>query len=81
MILGNDEAINAFAKALQLDPTYPGVHLRLGELHHRRADADTAKRHLRAELLLRPQDPAVLMDLSNLLVDTQQPRAAVASDL
>jgi tetratricopeptide (TPR) repeat protein len=52
--------------------------MRLGELHHRRADADAAKRHLRAELLLRPQDPAVLMDLSNLLVDTHQPRAAVA---
>jgi tetratricopeptide (TPR) repeat protein len=74
----DDEAIGAFNKALQLDPTYPGVHLRLGELHHRRLEAENAKRHLRAELLLRPQDPAVLMDLSNLLVDTQQPRAAVA---
>jgi tetratricopeptide (TPR) repeat protein len=74
----DEEAINAFTKALQLDPTCPGVHLRLGELYHRRADLDAAKRHLRAELLLRPQDPNVLMDLSNLLVDTKQARAAVA---
>ena len=74
----DDDAASAFNKALQLDPTCPGVHLRLGELHHRRGESETAKRHLRAELLLRPQDPAVLMDLSNLLVDTQQPRAAVA---
>ena len=35
----DEEAIAAFTKALQLDPTYPGVHLRLGELYHRRHEA------------------------------------------
>ena len=42
------------------------------------ASAPCARRHLRAELVLRPQDPQVLLDLSNLLLDTGQCRAAVA---
>jgi tetratricopeptide (TPR) repeat protein len=74
----DEQAVLAFTKVLQLDPTYPGAHLRLGELHHRRHEPDLAKKHLRAELVLRPQDPQVLLDLSNLLVDTSQTRAAVA---
>ncbi len=82
----DEQAILAFTKVLQLDPTYPGAHLRLGELYHRRralgggvhGDAMLARKHLRAELVLRPQDPQVLLDLSNLLVDTGQTRAAVA---
>ncbi len=32
----DEQALLAFTKVLQLDPTYPGAHLRLGELHHRR---------------------------------------------
>ena len=74
----DEQAILAFTKVLQLDPTYPAAHLRLGELYHRRRETGPARKHLRAELVLRPQDPQVLLDLSNLLVDTGQTRAAVA---
>lgn len=74
----DEDAIAAFGKVLQLDPTYPGAHLKLGDLHFTRRDLPLARKHLRAELLLRPQEPQVLMDLSNLLVDTGQNRAAVA---
>jgi tetratricopeptide (TPR) repeat protein len=74
----DEQAVLAFTKVLQLDPTYPGAHLRLGELHHRRREISPARKHLRAELVLRPQDPHILLDLSNLLVDTSQTRAAVA---
>lgn len=74
----DEQAILAFTKVLQLDPTYPGAHLRLGELHHRRRELPPARKHLRAELALRPRDPQLLLDLSNLLVDTNQVRAAVA---
>jgi tetratricopeptide (TPR) repeat protein len=73
-----DDAIAAFSKVLQLDPTCLGAHLRLGELYYRRRDLPAARKHLRAELLLRPQDPQILTDLSNLLLDTTQNRAAVA---
>src|SRR6185312_10743980 len=72
------EAVGAFSKVLQLDPTCPGAHLRLGELYYRRREMTLARKHLRAELLLRPQEPLVLMDLANLLLDTAQNRAAVA---
>jgi tetratricopeptide (TPR) repeat protein len=72
------QAVAAFTRTLQLDPTFPGAHLRLGELYYRRRELLPARKHLRAELLLRPQEPRVLMDLANLLVDTGQNRAAVA---
>lgn len=74
----DEEAIAAFTKVLQLDPTCMGAHLRLGELYFRRRELPLARKHLRAELLLRPQDPQVLSDLANLLLDTGQNRAAVA---
>ncbi len=74
----DDEAIEAYGKVLQLDPTYPGVHLRLAEIFHIRRDVSLTRRHLRAEMLLRPQDSRLLMDLSNLLADTGQSRGAVA---
>jgi tetratricopeptide (TPR) repeat protein len=74
----DEQAMLAFTKVLQLDPTYPGAHLRLGELHHRRRELQPARKHLRAELVLRPQEPQILLDLSNLLLDTGQTRAAVA---
>jgi predicted Zn-dependent protease len=72
------EAAEAFARVLQLDPTYPAAHLRLGELYYRQRDLARARKHLRAEVLLRPQAPRVMMDLANLLADTGQNRAAIA---
>jgi tetratricopeptide (TPR) repeat protein len=79
MRMGRDgEAIAAFSKSLQLDPTYPGAHMRLGELYRRQRNRGNARKHLRAELLLRPSDPQVLLDLANLLMDNGQSRAAIA---
>src|SRR5665213_4183672 len=49
-----DEAIAAFSRVLHLDPTCVGAHLQIGELYFRRQDLATARKHLRAELLLRP---------------------------
>jgi tetratricopeptide (TPR) repeat protein len=74
----DEEAIAALEKTLLLDPTFPGAHMRLGELNHRRHDPAGARKHLRAELLLRPQDPQMLLQLSNLLLDSGQGKAAVA---
>lgn len=73
-----ERAMEAFRRALALDPTFPAAHLRLAELHHRRGERSAARRHLRAEMLLRPRDPQVLLGLSNLLIDTGLTRAAVA---
>lgn len=73
-----DRAMDAFRRALALDPTFPAAHLRLASIHHSRGERTLARKHLRAEMLLRPQDPQVLMDLSNLLIDTGLARAAIA---
>jgi tetratricopeptide (TPR) repeat protein len=76
---GRDEqAIAALKRSLQLDPTFPGAHLLLGELHHRRQELADARQHLRAELMLRPEEQQILMDLANLLIDVGEARAAVA---
>src|SRR3954467_9610826 len=72
------DAVIALKRALQLDPTYPGAHLRLGEAFLRRGETYEARRHLRAELLLRPDEPAALMELANHLLDVGETRAAVA---
>ncbi len=50
----------------------------MGELFQRQRNRAEARKHLRAELLLRPSDPRTLLDLSNLLMDNGQSRAAIA---
>lgn len=71
-------AESALKRAIQLDPTFPGAHLKLAVVFQQLRDLSQAKRHLRAELLLRPDNPKILMDLSNLLVDFGDTRAALA---
>ena len=51
------DAISSLTKTLSLDPTFPGAHLRLAELYQSRRDASAARQHLRAEMMLRPQEP------------------------
>ena len=72
-----DEAITAFLKTLELDPTYPGAHLHLGRIYHQRHEAEKARRHLRNEHLLGPDDPQMMLDLSNMLLDCGENATAV----
>jgi Flp pilus assembly protein TadD len=74
----NEPALASLKRALQLDPTYPAAHARLGELYLRRGQLPEAREQLRAELLLRPDDPALLRELGNLLLDVGEARAATA---
>jgi tetratricopeptide (TPR) repeat protein len=73
-----EDAAAAFTRTLRLDPTYPGAHLHLGRIHLSRQERDKARRHLRNEHLLMPEDPRILLDLSNLLVDAGETRVAIA---
>ena len=50
----------------------------MGEAHFRCKQLPEACQHLRAELLLRPDEPQMLMDLANLLIDVGEARAAIA---
>src|SRR5204862_1780119 len=73
-----EEAVASLQKALQLDPTHPGAHLHLGQAALSAKDLSSARHHLRAELLLRPEDPHMLKDLANLLMDVGEVRGAIA---
>src|SRR5204862_2099595 len=59
-------------------PTHPGAHLHLGQAAISAKDLSSARHHLRAELLLRPEDPHMLKDLANLLMDVGEVRGAIA---
>jgi tetratricopeptide (TPR) repeat protein len=54
------------------------VHLHLGAILMRRGEIAAARRELRGELLLRPEDPLILRELGNLFLDARESRAAVA---
>lgn len=63
---------------LQLDPTFIGANLLLARIAYQRQDLIRAKSHLRAELMLRPDSPQILLDLSNMLLDVGEIRLGVA---
>jgi predicted Zn-dependent protease len=50
--------INAFEKALDIDPTFPLTHRALGELHYKAGRYQLAKPYFEAFLSLAPQDSA-----------------------
>ena len=72
------ESAAACRAALAIDPTLGGVHVTLARLALRAGDGDLARRHLRDELLLRPESPDLLHELGHLLLDTADPRSAAA---
>ncbi|MGA3065788.1 MAG: tetratricopeptide repeat protein [Tepidisphaeraceae bacterium] len=72
-----DQALECFATALVLDPTFVGANLGLGRIYYRRHCLTDARRHLRAELQLRPQNPRILLELGNLLMDCGESRSAL----
>lgn len=73
-----DEAGVALRRAAELDPTLPRVHLMLAKLAVREEDLPALKRQCRAEMLLRPDDAATLLELSSLLMDIGELDNAVA---
>lgn len=73
-----EAAREAFAQALRLDHGCPGIRMALAEACLREKDLGGARVHLRAELRGNPDHPRLLLDLSNLLMDTGMVRAAAA---
>jgi Flp pilus assembly protein TadD len=74
-----EQAVAELLKTLRFDPTFPGAHLHLARIHHRRKESVEARRHLRGELLLKPEDPQILLSLGNLLMDNGEARLATAT--
>lgn len=64
-----DGALEAYRRALRLDPNMADAHLNLGRLFHESGDALTAEEHYRQALAVRPDDPTAAYNLGVALQD------------
>jgi tetratricopeptide (TPR) repeat protein len=62
-------AIEAYRKALEIDPEHPDAHINLGRLLHEAGDAASAEEHYRKALASRPNDPTAAFNLGVSLED------------
>ncbi len=64
-----DEAVDAYQRALELDPNHADAHLNLGRLRHEEADFEAAERHYRAALELADDETTARFNLGVVLED------------
>jgi tetratricopeptide (TPR) repeat protein len=62
-------AIEAYEKALQIEPDHPDAHINLGRLLHESGAAGAAEEHYRRALASRPNDPTAAFNLGVSLED------------
>jgi tetratricopeptide (TPR) repeat protein len=72
-----DEAMAAYAQAIELDSALPDAHLNLGRLFHERGETAAAERHYRLALAALPDDPTAAYNLGVALQDLGRLREAV----
>ncbi len=74
-----NEAELRYRQAIELDPKYPGAHTRLARMLLRQDSSESAATHLLAELDSCHDDPDVLGELGELLIEVGQlPQANLA---
>ena len=76
---GPEAAIEAYGKALALDPEHADAHINLGRLLHEKGDAAAAEGHYRRALAARPQDPTAAFNLGVSLEDLGRRADALAA--
>jgi tetratricopeptide (TPR) repeat protein len=64
------EAIEAYRRVLQLDPTHAAAHINLGTLFYNRQDYVGAERHYRQAIEVDPRYALAYFDLGNVLDET-----------
>jgi tetratricopeptide (TPR) repeat protein len=72
-----DEAQQAYAQALALDPSLADAHVNLGRLRHQAGEVALAESHYRAAIGLIPGDAIAHFNLAGLLEETARAREAV----
>lgn len=74
-----EEAMAAYARALEIEPALSDAHLNLGRLFHERGDTAAAERHYRLALGALPDDATAAYNLGVALQDLGRLREAVAA--
>jgi len=73
------EAIEAYHRALEIDPDHADAHLNLGRLLHEQGEVASAETHYRRALALRPDDATAAFNLGVALQDRKRWRPAVVA--
>lgn len=73
------QAVEAYRKALELDPGHAEAHVNLGRLQHETGRLDDAEGHYRQALAVRPDHPTARFNLGVALEDRGRAQAAVAA--
>jgi tetratricopeptide (TPR) repeat protein len=74
-----DEAIAAYLKVLEMDPTHAAAHINLGTLYYNRQEYSAAERHYRSAIEIDPRYALAHFDLGNVLDETGRVQEAIAT--
>jgi len=73
------EAISAYHKVLEIEPTHAAAHINLGTLYYNRQDFPLAERHYRKAIEGDPRYALAYFDLGNVLDETGRVQDAIQS--
>ena len=65
-----DEAIAAYHKVLEIEPSHAAAHINLGTIHYNRQDFSLAEKHYREAIAADPRYALAYFDLGNVLDET-----------
>jgi len=72
-----NEAIAAYHKVLEIEPTHAAAHINLGTLHYNRQDFSLAEKHYRQAIAADPRYALAYFDLGNVLDETGRVAEAI----
>jgi tetratricopeptide (TPR) repeat protein len=72
-----EEAVLAYEKVLEIDPTHAAAHINLGTLYYNRQDHAKAEKHYRLAIEADPRYALAYFDLGNVLDETGRVKEAI----
>jgi tetratricopeptide (TPR) repeat protein len=76
-----DNAIAAYQRVLELDPTHAAAHINVGTLYYNRQEYALAEKHYRAAIAVDPRYALAYFDLGNVLDETGRVHEAIQAYL